>query len=80
MGDKTHTTYFMELVRRLKELEIDSGNNEDSKLPLSINDNGIEDEFSFLELPHLPEMFDKMTPEEKETILIWINRNNIPHA
>lgn len=80
MGNKSHTTYFIELVKRLKEQEVDSGEDKNIKLPLSIDNEVVEDEFKFLELSEFPVMFEKMTPEEKEIILIWVNRNNIPYA
>ena len=77
MGNKLHTTYFREIIRRLKELESNSNKKEDTKLPLF----DVMDEFpKLLELPFPPEMFEKLTPDEKETLFIWLNRNNIPQA
>ena len=72
-----HTTYFREIIRKLKELESNSNKKEDTKLPLF----DVMDEFpKLLELPFPPEMFEKLTSDEKETLFIWLNRNNIPQA
>ena len=79
MGNKLHTTYFREIIRRLKELESESNSNkeEDTKLPLF---DGMDEFPKVLELPFPPEMFAKLTSDEKETLFIWLNRNNIPQA
>ena len=72
-----HTTYFREIIRKLKELESNSNKKDDVKLPLF---NGMEEFPKLLELPFPPEMFEKLTSDEKETLFIWLNRNNIPQA
>ena len=72
-----HTTYFREIIRKLKELESNSNKKDDVKLPLF---NGMEEFPKSLELPFPPEMFEKLTSDEKETLFIWLNRNNIPQA
>jgi hypothetical protein len=33
-----------------------------------------------MELPFPPEMFDRLSSDEKETLFIWLNRRNMPQA
>ena len=71
-----HSTYFKELIRKLKELRIsaDSGDivvpNDDEDV-LALNE---------LDIPFHPEMFEVMTPDEKEALFIWLNKENMPQA
>ena len=77
MSDKReHATYFRELIRKLKELRISADTGE-----IIVTD---EDDdvlaFSELEIPFHPEMFEMMTPDEKEALFIWLNKENMPQA
>ena len=77
MSDKPeHTTYFRELIRKLKELRISADSGE------IIVPNDDEDVLAFneLEIPFHPEMFDRMSSEEKEALFIWLNKENMPQA
>ena len=77
MSDKPeHSDYFRELIRKLKELRISAENGE------IIVPNDDEDilEFNELELPITPDIFHKMTSEEKEALFIWLNKENMPQA
>ena len=77
MSNKTEdSTYFRELIRRLKELRVSADNGE------IIVPNDDEDilEFNELELPITPDIFHKMTSEEKEALFIWLNKENMPQA
>ena len=77
MSNKTEdSTYFRELIRRLKELKISADSGE------IIVPNDDEDVLAFdeLEIPFEPSMFDKMTLEEKEALFIWLNRDTMPQA
>jgi len=77
MSNKTEDrTYFRELIRRLKELRVSADNGE------IIVPNDDEDilEFNKLELPITPDIFHKMTSEEKEALFIWLNKENMPQA
>ena len=77
MSDKPeHTTYFRELIRKLKELRISADSGE------IIVPNDDEDVLAFneLEIPFHPEMFERMSSEEKEALFIWLNKENIPQA
>jgi hypothetical protein len=38
------------------------------------------DRVGLMELPFPPEMFDRLSADEKETLYIWLNRRNIPQA
>ncbi len=72
-----HTSYFIEIIRRLKEMEV-----EFHKTP---NPNeGVYSEMDgkieLMELPFPPEMFDRLSSDEKETLYIWLNRRNMPQA
>ena len=72
-----HTTYFREIIRRLKEMEIEFGNApESNEKAYSEMDGKIE----LMELPFPPEMFDRLSSDEKETLFIWLNRRNMPQA
>ena len=71
-----HATYFRELIRKLKELRISADTGE-----IIVTD---EDDdvlaVSELEIPFHPEMFEMMTPDEKEALFIWLNKENMPQA
>lgn len=70
------TIYFRELIRKLKELRVSADNGE------IIVPNDDEDvlEFNELELPITPDIFHKMTSEEKEALFIWLNKDTMPQA
>ena len=72
-----HTTYFREIIRRLKEMEI-----EFRKTPKP--NEGVYSEMDvkieLMELPFPPEMFERLSSDEKETLFIWLNRRNMPQA
>ena len=73
-----HTTYFREIIRRLKEMEVEFG-----KAPKQPDDKiygETDGKIQLMELPFPPEMFDKLSPDEKETLYIWLNRRNMPQA
>ena len=70
-----HTDYFREIIRRLKKMETEF--NEDPK-PDVYSESG--DRIGFMELPFPPEMFERLSADEKETLYIWLNRRNIPQA
>ena len=77
MSNKTEdSTYFRELIRRLKELKISADSGE------IIVPNDDEDVLAFdeLPLPFTPDIFDKMSGEEKEALFIWLNKENMPQA
>ena len=77
MSDKPeHSTYFKELIRKLKELKISA---ESGEIIISNNDEDVL-AFNELEIPFHPEMFERMSPDEKETLFIWLNRRNMPQA
>ena len=38
------------------------------------------DKIELMELPFPPEMFDRLSSDEKETLFIWLNRRNMPQA
>ena len=71
-----HSTYFKELIKKLKELRVSADNGE------IIVPNDDEDilEFNELELPITPDLFRNMTSEEKEALFIWLNKENMPQA
>ena len=72
-----HTSYFREIIRRLKEMEIEFGKTtEPTEKAYSEMDGKIE----LMELPFPPEMFDRLSSDEKETLFIWLNRRNMPQA
>ena len=70
-----HTTYFREIIRRLKELETEFHKN--PKLDV-YSESG--ERIGLMELPFPPEMFDRLSSDEKETLFIWLNRRNMPQA
>ena len=71
-----HTSYFEEIIRKLKELDSELGKEEEP-----VADEAVCGEiYRKLELPFPPEMFDRLSPDEKETLFIWLNRHNIPQA
>ena len=73
-----HTTYFREIIRRLKEMEV-----EFRKSPEEFDDeiySEMESKVKLMELPFPPEMFDRLSSDEKETLFIWLNRRNMPQA
>ena len=77
MSDKPdHSPYFRELIRKLKELKISADSGE------IIVPNDDEDVLAFneLEIPFHPEMFERMSSEEKEALFIWLNKENMPQA
>ena len=72
-----HTSYFREIIRRLKEMEVEFGKApEPNEKAYSEMDGKIE----LMELPFPPEMFDRLSSDEKETLFIWLNRRNMPQA
>ena len=73
-----HTTYFREIIRRLKEMEV-----EFNKAPKQPDDEvygEMDGKIELMELPFPPEMFDRLSSEEKEALFIWLNRRNMPQA
>ena len=73
-----HTTYFREIIRRLKEMEV-----EFRKAPKQPDDEiygEMDGKIELMELPFPPEMFDRLSSDEKETLYIWLNRRNMPQA
>ena len=73
-----HTTYFIEIIRRLKEMEV-----EFRKAPKQPDDmiyGELDDKIELMELPFPPAMFDRLSSDEKETLFIWLNRRNMPQA
>ena len=78
MSDKPdHTTYFREIIRRLKEMEI-----EFRKTPKPNEEvyGEMDGKIELMELPFPPDMFDRLSSDEKETLFIWLNRRNMPQA
>ena len=72
-----HTSYFEEIIRRLKEMEVEFGKTpKPNERVYSEMDGKIE----LMELPFPPEMFDRLSADEKETLFIWLNRRNMPQA
>jgi len=73
-----HTTYFREIIRRLKEMEV-----EFRKAPKQPDDEiygEMDGKIELMELPFPPEMFERLSSDEKETLFIWLNRRNMPQA
>jgi len=73
-----HTTYFREIIRRLKEMEV-----EFKKAPKQPDDEvygEMDGKIELMELPFPPDMFDRLSSDEKETLFIWLNRRNMPQA
>ena len=63
-----HTSYFEEIIRRLKEMEVEFGKTpKPNERVYSEMDGKIE----LMELPFPPDMFDKLSSDEKETLFIW---------
>ena len=76
MSDKPeHTTYFRELIRKLKELKVSAETGE-----IVVTDDEDVLAFNELEIPFHPEMFEVMSPDEKEALFIWLNKENMPQA
>jgi|TARA_B100001105_G_scaffold224476_1_gene193515 hypothetical protein len=71
-----HRTYFRELIRKLKELRISADTGE----IIVTNDDGDVLAFNELDIPFHPEMFEVMSPDEKEALFIWLNKENMPQA
>ena len=71
-----HSTYFKELIRKLKELKISA---ESGEIIISNNDEDVL-AFNELEIPFHPEMFERMSSDEKEALFIWLNRETMPQA
>ena len=72
-----HTNYFREIIRRLKEMEIEFGETSKSNKKVYGETDG---KIELMELPFPPEMFDRLSSDEKETLFIWLNRRNMPQA
>ncbi len=72
-----HTTYFREIIRRLKEMEIEFIKAPDPDKEVY---GEMDDKIELMELPFPPEMFDRLSSDEKETLFIWLNRRNMPQA
>ena len=73
-----HTSYFEEIIRRLKELEIEF--RKSPKRPSDKVYGEMDGKIELMELPFPPDMFDKLSSDEKETLFIWLNRRNMPQA
>ena len=73
-----HTTYFREIIRRLKEMEVEF--RKSPKQPDDMIYGELDDKIELLELPFPTEMFDRLSSDEKETLFIWLNRRNMPQA
>ena len=71
-----HSTYFKELIRKLKELKMSA---ESGEIIISNDDEDVL-AFNELEIPFHPEMFEVMSPDEKEALFIWLNKENMPQA
>ena len=71
-----HSTYFKELIKKLKELRVSADNGE------IIVPNDTEDvlEFNEMELPFSIDAFRNMSSEEKEALFIWLNKDTMPQA
>ena len=77
MSDKREqTTYFRELIRKLKELKISTDTGE---IIVPDDDTDVL-AFNELEIPFHPSMFDEMSSDEKEALFIWLNKENMPQA
>ena len=72
-----HTTYFREIIRRLKEMEVEFRK---SSKPDDMIYGELDDKIELMELPFPTEMFDRLSTDEKETLFIWLNRRNMPQA
>ena len=40
----------------------------------------LDGKIELMELPFPPDMFDRLSSDEKETLFIWLNRRNMPQA
>jgi hypothetical protein len=79
MSDKSDTTYFREIIRRLKEMEIEFRKSpKPADATTSYSEEG--EKMELMELPFPPELFDRLSSEEKEKLFIWLNRRNMPQA
>ena len=72
-----HTTYFREIIRRLKEMEIEFGK---APTPNEKVYGEMDGKIELMELPFPPEMFEKLSSDEKEALFIWLNRRYMPQA
>ena len=72
-----HTTYFREIIRRLKEMEVEFEGAPDSNEEIYGEMDG---KIELMELPFPPDMFERLSSDEKETLFIWLNRRNMPQA
>ena len=72
-----HTSYFEEIIRRLKEMEIEFRK---TPKPNEAIYGEMDGKIELMELPFPPEMFDRLSSDEKETLFIWLNRRNMPQA
>ena len=73
---REQTTYFRELIRKLKELRISADTGE-----IVVTDDDSEVlAFNELDIPFHPEMFEVMSSDEKEALFIWLNKENMPQA
>tara|TARA_Y100001951_G_C11087577_1_gene154867 strand:+ start:56 stop:289 length:234 start_codon:yes stop_codon:yes gene_type:complete len=77
MSDKSDTTYFREIIRRLKEMEIEFRRSPKSDATVYSE---MGEKVELMELPFPPELFDRLSSEEKEKLFIWLNRRNMPQA
>ena len=78
MSDKPdHTTYFREIIRRLKEMEVEFEGAPDSNEEIY---GELDGKIELMELPFPPDMFERLSSDEKETLFIWLNRRNMPQA
>ena len=76
MSDKPeHTTYFRELIRKLKELKVSAETGE-----IVVTDDEDVLAFNELEIPFHPAVFERMSSDEKEALFIWLNKENLPQA
>ena len=73
-----HTTYFREIIRKLKEMEVEF--RKAPKHPEDMFYGELDDKIELMELPFPPETFDRLSSDEKETLFIWLNRRNMPQA
>ena len=73
---REQTTYFRELIRKLKELRISADTGE-----IVVTDDDSEVlAFNELDIPFHPEMFEVMSSDEKEALFIWLNKEDMPQA
>ncbi len=79
MSDKSDTTYFREIIRRLKEMEIEFRKSP-KPADATTSYSEVGEKMELMELPFPPEMFDRLSSDEKETLFIWLNRRNMPQA